>query len=94
MGIRATLYLLESRLEDCRLIYSQKGKGKMKKKIKCKICGKTISHKNSHNGEPVVKGRVCEICNDEIVIKARLEQPQTKLEAMFEDGHIDTKGNY
>ena len=42
-------------------------------KIKCAICGKKINEWESHNGEPVVKGRVCVKCNIDHVIKRRMD---------------------
>ena len=43
---------------------------------KCSICGEQIPVKNGwnegNNAEPVNSGRCCDVCNDTVVIPARL----------------------
>jgi DNA-directed RNA polymerase subunit RPC12/RpoP len=37
--------------------------------MKCSICGKEMSSKNSHNAEPINKGRCCDECNIKVIIE-------------------------
>jgi hypothetical protein len=39
---------------------------------KCCICDGLIGEQHSHNAYPVMTGRCCGVCNDAIVIPARL----------------------
>lgn len=41
--------------------------------MKCELCKKEITSKHSHNGDPLVKGRVCSDCNWK-VIRERLKK--------------------
>ena len=40
--------------------------------MKCALCGKEINDRDSHNGNPLVDGRVCSVCNWK-VIKERMK---------------------
>lgn len=52
--------------------------------MKCKLCGKEISERESHNGEPLVKGRVCSNCNWK-VIRERLRRVNQEEKSSTED---------
>ena len=41
----------------------------------CKICGEEIANDihNQHNGEPLVNGTVCSLCNSMFVIPVRID---------------------
>lgn len=52
--------------------------------MKCKLCGKEITERESHNGEPLVKGRVCSNCNWK-VIRERLRRVNQEEKSSTED---------
>lgn len=52
--------------------------------MKCKLCGKEIPERESHNGEPLVKGRVCSDCNWK-VIRERLRLVNKEEKSSTED---------
>lgn len=52
--------------------------------MKCKLCGKEISERDSHNGEPLIKGRVCSDCNWK-VIRERLRLVNKEEKSSTED---------
>jgi hypothetical protein len=37
--------------------------------MKCKLCGKEINPRDSHNGAPLVEGRVCSNCNYKVIME-------------------------
>lgn len=52
--------------------------------MKCKLCGKEITERESHNGDPLVKGRVCSNCNWK-VIRERLRRVNQEEKSSTED---------
>lgn len=52
--------------------------------MKCKLCGKETPERESHNGEPLVKGRVCSDCNWK-VIRERLHRVNQEEKSSTED---------
>ena len=54
--------------------------------MKCELCKTVINPKDSHNGNPLVMGRVCSNCHWK-VIRKRLQQSKMK-EAAFEENSV------
>ncbi len=41
--------------------------------VKCSICKENIGTQYGHNAQPVADGRCCDVCNDIVVIPARIK---------------------
>ena len=42
--------------------------------MKCSICKNKIYTEHGHNAQPINNGRCCEMCNQKIVIPARIKE--------------------
>ena len=59
--------------------------------MKCALCNAEITEKNSHNGHPLVEGRVCQDCNWK-VIRERLRKANESEKAAKEEVAITGGG--
>ena len=64
-----------------------KGDELMSEIIECSICGEQMEEERSNDAWPVNEGRCCGKCNAEVVIPARLELMNMRLEEGASPGH-------
>ena len=60
-------------------------------KMKCELCKKEIDQRNSHNGQPLVNGRVCSDCNYKVIM-ARLKEAEKAKEKKSSTENVETIG--
>ena len=59
--------------------------------MKCELCKKEIDQRNSHNGQPLVNGRVCSDCNYKVIM-ARLKEAEKAKEKKSSTENVETVG--